>query len=192
MKNVIRNASGHAEQGVASGSGLALPAFGRFALLTCMDTRVDPEKLVGARSGDAQIIRNAGGRATEDAIRALVLAYELFGAREWFVVQHSQCGMALLTEELTRDLLGADAHASRSDFRANESGTRFRIPVRDEAQNVSADLTRIRAHALVPREILLHGYVYDVDAERLTRIAPVGEPVPLPPRETARRPSSPR
>ncbi len=190
--NVVRNTSDHAAQDVASASGLALPAFGRFALLTCMDTCIDPMKLVGARSSDAQIIRNAGGRATEDAIRALVLAHELFGAREWFVVQHRHCGMALLSEELTRDLLGADVHASRSDLRPNESGTRFRVPVRDQAQNVSADIARIRADALVPRDIVLHGYVYDVDAERLARIAPAEEPTSLPPRETARRPGSPR
>src|SRR6266852_2988993 len=84
---------------------LALPPARRFAILTCMDARLDPAKYAGLREGDAHVIRNAGGRASDDAIRSLVISYKLLGTREWFVIHHSDCGMEFFTDELMRDLL---------------------------------------------------------------------------------------
>ena len=74
-------------------SELALPPARRFAILTCMDARLDPAKYAGLSEGDAHVIRNAGGRASDDAIRSLVISYKLLGTREWFVVHHTNCGM---------------------------------------------------------------------------------------------------
>jgi carbonic anhydrase len=84
----------------ASGFGakkdLALPPARKFAILTCMDARLDPAKYAGLSEGDAHVIRNAGGRASDDAIRSLVISHKLLGTREWFVIHHTNCGMELL------------------------------------------------------------------------------------------------
>src|SRR5512140_2340002 len=79
---------------------LALPPARGFAILTCMDARIDPAKLAGLREGDAHIIRNAGGRESDDAIRSLIISYNLLATREWFVIHHSNCGMELFTSEV--------------------------------------------------------------------------------------------
>ena len=84
---------------------LALPPARGFAVLTCMDARLDPAKYAGLSEGDAHVIRNAGGRASDDAIRSLVISYKLLGTSEWFVVHHSDCGMEFFTNELMGDLL---------------------------------------------------------------------------------------
>src|SRR5690242_14945540 len=97
------NRSYQAEFG-AKGS-LALPPARGFAILTCMDARIDPAKLAGLREGDAHVIRNAGGRASDDAIRSLVISYKLLGTREWFVIHHTNCGMEFFTDDVMRRLL---------------------------------------------------------------------------------------
>ena len=84
---------------------LALPPARRFAVLTCMDARLDPAKYAGLREGDAHVIRNAGGRASDDAIRSLVISYKLLGTREFFVIHHTDCGMEFFTNEVMRGLL---------------------------------------------------------------------------------------
>ena len=77
---------------------LALPPARAFAILTCMDARLDPAKYAGLSEGDAHVIRNAGGRASDDAIRSLVISYKLLGTAEWFVIHHTDCGMEFFTE----------------------------------------------------------------------------------------------
>src|SRR5512143_3697361 len=84
---------------------LALPPARRFAILTCMDARIDPAKLAGLAEGDAHVIRNAGGRASDDAIRSLVISHKLLGTNEWFVIHHTNCGMETFTDEVMRSLL---------------------------------------------------------------------------------------
>ena len=97
---------------------LALPPARRFAILTCMDARLDPAKYAGLSEGDAHVIRNAGGRATDDAIRSLVISHKLLGTLEWFVIHHSNCGMELFTDETIADLLDDDMrHRFWSVFR---------------------------------------------------------------------------
>src|SRR5437899_10239747 len=84
---------------------LALPPARGFAILTCMDARLDPAKYAGLAEGDAHVIRNAGGRASNDAIRSLVISYKLLGTREFFVIHHTNCGMQFLSNEVIRELL---------------------------------------------------------------------------------------
>ena len=84
---------------------LALPPARKLAILTCMDARLDPAKFAGLSEGDAHVIRNAGGRATDDAIRSLVISYKLLGTCEWLVVHHTDCGMKLFTNEVMAGLL---------------------------------------------------------------------------------------
>src|SRR5437660_10250273 len=87
---------------------LPLPPSRHFAILTCMDARLDPAKYAGLAEGDAHVIRNAGGRATDDAIRSLVISHKLLGTLEWFVVHHTNCGMELFSDGVMADLLEDD------------------------------------------------------------------------------------
>src|SRR3977135_4224599 len=99
---------------------LAMPPARRFAILTCMDARLDPAKFAGLAEGDAHVIRNAGGRASDDAIRSLVISYKLLGTREWFVIHHTNCGMETFTDEIMRGLLASSletAELTPSGFR---------------------------------------------------------------------------
>ena len=107
----IRDEILQANEDYAAGFGakgdLALPPARHFAILTCMDARLDPAKYAGLSEGDAHVIRNAGGRASDDAIRSLVISYKLLGTREWFVIHHSNCGMEFFTDEVIRGLLAS-------------------------------------------------------------------------------------
>ncbi len=94
---------------------LALPPARHFAILTCMDARLDPAKYAGLAEGDAHVIRNAGGRASDDAIRSLVISYKLLGTREWFVIHHTDCGMLLFTDEIISDLLASSLKTASVD-----------------------------------------------------------------------------
>ena len=91
-----------------------MPPARRFAILTCMDARLDPAKYAGLAEGDAHVIRNAGGRASDDAIRSLVISYKLLGTREWFVIHHTNCGMEIFTDEIMGDLLSASLRTAAS------------------------------------------------------------------------------
>src|SRR6201985_3700338 len=84
---------------------LPLPPSRHFAILTCMDARLDPAGYAGLAEGDAHVIRNAGGRASDDAIRSLVISDTLLGTREWFVIHHTNCGMEFFTDDVMRRLL---------------------------------------------------------------------------------------
>jgi carbonic anhydrase len=84
---------------------LGLPPARGFAILTCMDARLDPAKYAGLSEGDAHVIRNAGGRASDDAIRSLVISYKLLGTSEWFVIHHTDCGMEFFTNDVMAGLL---------------------------------------------------------------------------------------
>lgn len=158
---------------------LSLPPARRFAILTCMDARIDPAKLAGLAEGDAHVIRNAGGRASDDAIRSLVISYKLLGTREWFVIHHSNCGMELFTDEVIRDLLSQSLKTATFDGQWKDSGQGPGsrqgdfidwLTIRDQAESVRTDVERIRNHPLVPREIPIYGFVYQVETGRLVEI----------------------
>ena len=159
---------------------LAMPPARRFAILTCMDARLDPAKFAGLSEGDAHVVRNAGGRASDDAIRSLVISYKLLGTREWFVIHHTNCGMEFFTNDLMRQLLANSLETARltdAGFTDVGSGPGSRageyvewLTIRDQAQSVLDDVTRIRAHPLVPASIPIYGYVYDVKTGRLVDV----------------------
>src|SRR5215467_13978099 len=86
---------------------LTIPPARHFTILTCMDARLDPAKYAGLSEGDAHVIRNAGGRASDDALRSLVISYKLLGTREFFVIHHTDCGMLYFTNEVMRKLLAS-------------------------------------------------------------------------------------
>ena len=162
-------------------SELALPPARRFAILTCMDARLDPAKYAGLREGDAHVIRNAGGRASDDAIRSLVISYKLLGTNEWFVIHHTECGMEYFTDVLMRDLLAKSLETAAlgpdgfSDVGTGPGSTEAQyidwLTISDSAQAVVDDVRRIRQHPLVPKSIPVYGYVYDVKTGKLVEVA---------------------
>jgi len=159
---------------------LAMPPARRFAILTCMDARLDPAKFAGLAEGDAHVIRNAGGRASDDAIRSLVISYKLLGTREWFVIHHTNCGMEFFTNEVMRGLLASSletAALTDQGFQDVGKGPGSHageyvewLTIRDQAQSVRDDVQRIREHPLVPENIAVYGYIYDVTSGRLLEV----------------------
>src|SRR3954467_2398140 len=105
IREEVLRANAEYVKGFGDKGKLALPPARQFSILTCMDARIDPAKLAGLSEGDALVIRNAGGRASDDAIRSLVISYKLLGTNEWFVIHHTSCGMELVTDEVMRGLL---------------------------------------------------------------------------------------
>jgi carbonic anhydrase len=159
---------------------LALPPARQFAILTCMDARLDPAKYAGLAEGDAHVIRNAGGRASDDAIRSLVISYKLLGTKEWFVIHHTDCGMASFTNEVMRGLLASSLETAAvgpdgfHDVGAGPGSTAGEqvdwLTISDGEQAVVDDVRRIREHPLVPGRIPVYGYVYDVRSGKLVEI----------------------
>ena len=159
---------------------LAMPPARRFAIFTCMDARLDPAKFAGLAEGDAHVIRNAGGRATDDAIRSLVISYKLLGTHEFLVIHHTECGMLFFTHEVIRGLLASSletAQLTPQGFRDIGKGPGSRageyiewLTVKDQRQSVLDDVARIRAHPLVPKSIPVYGYVYDVHSGKLIEV----------------------
>jgi carbonic anhydrase len=161
-------------------ANLALPPARGFAILTCMDARLDPAKYAGLKEGDAHVIRNAGGRASDDAIRSLVISYKLLGTAEWFVVHHTDCGMEFFTDDVMRGLLassldtaalGPEGFYDVGSGGGSEEGHHISwLTIKDQEASVLEDVKRIRNHPLVPSRIPIYGYVYDVRSGRLIEV----------------------
>ena len=159
---------------------MALPPARQFAILTCMDARLDPAKYAGLSEGDAHVIRNAGGRASDDAIRSLVISYKLLGTKEWFVIHHTNCGMEFFTDDVMRGLLansletaalGADGFSDVGTGPGSTEGNYIDwLTIKDNPTSVVEDVRRIRNHPLVPKNIPIYGYIYDVATGKLVEI----------------------
>lgn len=162
-------------------SKLALPPARGFAILTCMDARLDPAKYAGLSEGDAHVIRNAGGRASDDAIRSLVISYKLLGTKEFFVIHHTDCGMLFFSNDVMRGLLANSLETAAltpegfKDVGKGPGSTAAEfiewLTIRDQAQSVVADVTRIRTSPLVPKSIPIYGYIYDVHSGKLIEVS---------------------
>src|SRR5499427_10784335 len=147
---------------------LAMPPARKFAILTCMDARLDPAKFAGLREGDAHVIRNAGGRASDDAIRSLVISHKLLGTEEWFVIHHTNCGMELFTDEVMRSLLKQSLDTAELDADgwhdvgrgpgSAEADFIDWLTIKDQAESVASDVRRIRTHPLVPASVPIYGF----------------------------------
>lgn len=140
----------------------------------------DPAKYAGLSEGDAHVIRNAGGRASDDAIRSLMISYKLLGTKEWFVIHHTDCGMALFADTIMRGLLKSSLETAQfgdegwkdvGQGPGSEEGDFIDwLSFTDETSSVIADVTRIRNHPLVPSSIPVFGYVYDVRSGNLIEV----------------------
>lgn len=159
---------------------LAMPPARHFAILTCMDARLLPNKFAGLAEGDAHVIRNAGGRASDDAIRSLVISHKLLGTQEWFVIHHTDCGMETFTDEVMRKLLAESldtATIDKNGWRNTGKGPGSHegdfidwLTISNLRQSVVEDVERIRRHPLVPKDIAIYGYIYDVKSGQLQEV----------------------
>jgi len=159
---------------------LALPPARRFAILTCMDARLHPSKFAGLAEGDAHVIRNAGGRASDDAIRSLVISYKLLGTQEWFVIHDTNCGMELFTDDVMAGLLEKSLETAKIDDKGWHdvgAGPGSKLgkfikwhTISDLPGSVVDDVARIRSHPLVPKSIPVYGFIYDVKSGKLIEV----------------------
>jgi carbonic anhydrase len=154
---------------------LALPSARSFAILTCMDPRLDPAKYAGLAERDAHVRRHVGGRGSDDAIRSLVISYKVLGTREFFVIHHTDCGMAFFSNDVMRGLLASEL--TPNGFRdvgrgpGSSAGEYIEwLTIRDQKQAVIDDVERIRTHPLVPKSISIYGFVYDVHSGKLIEV----------------------
>jgi carbonic anhydrase len=142
---------------------LPMPPGRRFAIVTCMDARLDPAKFAGLSEGDAHVIRNAGGVVSDDALRSLVISHWLLGTQEAFVIGHSDCGMLTFTNDALRDKLASEAGA-------DASGIDF-LPFPDVAARVAESVRLIKETPLLPDSFAARGFVYHVESGRLEPVA---------------------
>ena len=173
-----------ANEAYAKGFGdkgrLPMPPARQFAILTCMDARLDPAKYTGLAEGDAHVIRNAGGRVSDDAIRSFVISHKLLGTKEWFVIHHTDCGMVTFTDAIMRSLLAKSLDTATIDAGgwhdvgkgpgSTEAEFIDWLTIGNLEESVVDDVRRLRHHALVPRYIPIYGYIYDVKTGRLIEV----------------------
>jgi carbonic anhydrase len=141
---------------------LPVPPARKVAVLTCMDARIDPAKALGLEEGDAHVIRNAGGRASADAIRSLIISQQLLGTTEVVVIHHTDCGMLTFQNEDLRARLAEDLNVDASDIDF--------LPFSDLLEGVREDVAVIRNSPFIPDEVSVSGLVYDVHSGRLQQV----------------------
>lgn len=142
---------------------LPLPPARKLAIVACMDARLTVEQALGLKTGDAHIIRNAGGIVTEDALRSLIISHHLLGTQEFMVINHTDCGMLTFKDEDLRQQLQekTKVHAeSPHDFLA--------FP--DVEKNVKEQVEKIKAHPWMPKNVPVRGFVYDVKSGTLKEV----------------------
>ncbi|HEY1204601.1 MAG: carbonic anhydrase [Bryobacteraceae bacterium] len=157
----------HANQSYAAQfnrGGLAMPPAKKLAVLACMDARLDVAQILGLKAGDAHVIRNAGGIATEDAIRSLIISHHLLGTQEFMVINHTDCGMLTFKDH---DLI---------ERLKRETGAIGVVPAPFHSftnldQNVREQMMKLRAHPWLPKQVPIRGFVYDVKSGRLKEVA---------------------
>ncbi len=138
---------------------LTAPPRRRVAVLTCMDARLDPYRFLGLEVGDAHVIRNAGGRADQDALRSLIISQQQLGTNEVVVIHHTDCGMSSFTNDELRAQLGERFGTSADDIDF--------LPFGDLARSVREDVATIRNSPFIPDDVAVTGFVYDVKTGRI-------------------------
>ena len=141
---------------------LPMPPARHVAVVTCMDARLHPEKFLGLDVGDAHVIRNAGGRVSEDALRSLVISERLLGTTEIVVIHHTDCGMITFTNDQLAEKI-------QQDLGVDVAGRDF-LPFSDLEQSVRDDVDIIRSSPLIPQDIPLSGAIYDVRTGKVTEV----------------------
>lgn len=180
IKEEVLSANAQYASNFGDKGSLPMPPGRHFAVLTCMDARLDPAKFAGLSEGDAHVIRNAGGRASDDAIRSLVISYKLLGTKEWFIIHHTDCGMETFTNDVMIGLLDSSLETSTVDENGwhdhgNGPGSHEGryinwLTISNQAQSVLEDVIRVRQHPLVPAGIPIYGYIYDCKTGKLIEV----------------------
>ncbi len=142
--------------------GLAMPPARKFAILACMDARLSVEQFLGLKTGDAHIIRNAGGIATEDALRSLIISHHLLGTQEFIVINHTDCGMLTFNDNQLLDKLEEQTGASAVTPAHFHS-------FQDLERNVRRQVARIKHHPFIPK-VSVRGFIYDVKTGKLAEV----------------------
>ncbi len=132
-------------------------------LVTCMDSRIDPLRLLGLSHGDAKMFRNPGGRVTEAALEALVLSAHLLNVDRILVIPHTRCAMASRSE--------ADFHAVLNEKTGQDTTWQPIHVVTDQVASLRQDVMKVRSHPLIPENVKVGGFIYDVDTGLLTQHA---------------------
>ena len=132
------------------------------AMVTCMDSRIDPLRMIGLEPGDAKILRNPGGRVTDAALVALVLGVTMLDVNRILVVEHTRCAMATSTEDELKEKIGRSAGSDASWMTVGA--------IVDQESTVRADVLRVRSHPLISDDVLVGGFVYDVDTGLLNPV----------------------
>jgi carbonic anhydrase len=183
MSNLIqelRTANENYAASFGEKGNLPLPPGKKLAILTCMDARLDPFKYAGLKEGDAHVIRNAGGRASDDAIRSLVISHKLLGTNLWVVIHHTDCGMETFNNEIMAELLTESLTTATIDqngwrnLKPEGGSTEGRyinwLTIKDQNESVLEDISRIRKHPLVAGDVNIFGFVYDVRSGKLIEV----------------------
>jgi carbonic anhydrase len=145
---------------------LPMPPARHIAIVTCMDARIEPQSFLGLGLGDVHVIRNAGGRVSDDALRSLVISEELLGTDTILVIHHTDCGMLTFSNEQLREKIGQDLGAA-----AQQSAEQIDfLPFTDLAASVRADVATIKSSPLIPQSIPVHGLIYDVRTGKLEAV----------------------
>jgi carbonic anhydrase len=142
---------------------LPIPPARKLAIVACMDARLTVEQILGLRTGDAHIIRNAGGIVTEDALRSLLISHHLLGTQEFMIMNHTDCGMLTFRDEELRTKL------------QQATGTATVAPAHfyafpDLAENVRQQIQKVKSHPWIPAHIPVRGFIYDVKTGRLDEV----------------------
>lgn len=154
----------YAKEFAKAGKGsLPMPPGRRLAVITCMDARLDPEQFLGLHEGDAHVIRNAGGRASDDALRSLVISQELLGTEEVLVIHHTDCGMLTFTNDQLREKL-------REKYGRDPGNVNY-LPFLDLKQSVQDDVETVRSYPFMRKDTKVSGYIYDVKSGKLQKVA---------------------
>jgi carbonic anhydrase len=146
---------------------LPMPPARKLAVVACMDARLTVEQFLGLKTGDAHIIRNAGGLVTEDALRSLIISSYLLGTRTYYVIQHTDCGMLTFTDEKLREKLKTETGHDASHLHFHSFS--------DVEKSVKKQLQAIRSNPFLPRDIDVHGFIYDVRTGKLREIRETAE-----------------
>jgi len=144
-------------------SKLKIPPAKKLAIVACMDARLTLEEALGLRTGDAHIIRNAGGIVTDDELRSLVISTHLLGTREILVINHTDCGMLTFDEKDVQRQLAEKFGADASRLKLH--------PFKDLRENVREQVARIRKAPFIPKDIPIHGFIYHVESGKLEPVA---------------------
>jgi carbonic anhydrase len=143
---------------------LPIPPARKLAIVACMDARLPIEEALGLKTGDAHIIRNAGGIVTEDALRSLIISHYLLGTQDFIVINHTECGMLTFKDSDLRSRLHAETGT------AAVSPTAFHTFGNLE-ENVREQIQKLRAHPWTPKSVSIRGFIYDVKTGRLNEVA---------------------